>query len=201
MKCQINGGKVETMTAFVFLGSTSDSDCSHKIKRYSYLERQAMTNLNSVLKSRKITLVSKDCTSQNYVFPIIMYGCESWTIKKMEHWITDTSKLWCWTRMDCKEIKQINPKGNHPWIFTGKTGTEPEAPVLWPPDVKSQFFGKDPDAGKDWRQEKKGMTEDEMAGWHYQLNGHEFEQTPADSEGQGSPACCSSRGLNESDMT
>ena len=85
MKCQINGGKVETMTAFVFLGSTSDSDCSHKIKRYSYLERQAMTNLNSVLKSRKITLVSKDCTSQNYVFPIIMYGCESWTIKKMVH--------------------------------------------------------------------------------------------------------------------
>ena len=79
--------------------------------------------------------------------------------------------------LDCKEIKPVNPKGNQSWIFNGKTDAEVEAPILWPPDVKSQLLRKDPDAGKDWRQKEKGMTEDEMAGWHHSLNGHEFEQT------------------------
>ena len=94
--------------------------------------------------------------------------------------------------LDFKEIKLVNPKGNQSWIFIGRTDAEAEAPTLWPPDVKSQLIRKDSDAGKDWEQEEKGATEDEMVGWHHWLNGHEFEQTPGDSEGQGSLACCSS---------
>ena len=100
-----------------------------------------------------------------------------------------------------KEIKTVNPKGNQPWIFIGRTDAEAEAPILWPPDVKNWLTGKDPDAGKDWGREEKGMTEDEMIGWHHWLNGHEFEQTPGDSEGQGSLVCCSPWGCKELDMT
>ena len=97
-----------------------------------------------------------------------------------------------------KEIKPVNPKGNQPWIFTGRTYAE--GPILWPPNVKSWFIGKDPDAGKDGGQEK-GVAEDKMVGWHHWLNGHEFEQTSGDSEGQGSLASCSSRGFRELGMT
>ena len=93
--------------------------------------------------------------------------------------------------LDCKEIKPVNPKGNQPWIFIGRTDAKAEAPILWLPEVKSQLIGKDPDIGKDWRQEEKGAAEDEMVGWHHWLNGHEFEQTQGDGEGQGSLACCS----------
>ena len=100
--------------------------------------------------------------------------------------------------LDSKKIKPVNPKGNQPWIFTGRIDGEAEASILWPPDVKSQFTGKDPDAGKDWGQEEKGTTEDKMVGWHHGLNGHELEQTLGDSEGQGSLACCSSWGCKES---
>ena len=103
--------------------------------------------------------------------------------------------------LDSKEIKPVSPKGNQPWIFIGRTGTEAEAPVLWPPDVKSWLTGKDPDAGKYWRQEEKGITEDEMVGWHHRLNGHEFGQALGDGEGQGSLVCCSPWSLKESDMT
>ena len=99
--------------------------------------------------------------------------------------------------LDIKEIKPVNLKGNQSWIFTRRTDAE----ILWPPDVKRRFIGKDPDAGKDWGQEEKGAIEDEVNGWHHQLNGHEFEQTPGDSEGQGSLAGCSSLGPKESDMT
>ena len=105
------------------------------------------------------------------------------------------------TPLDCKEIKPVNPKGNHCWIFIGKTGAEAEAPVLWPPDEKNWLIWKDPDAGKDWRQEEKGKSEDEMVGWHHWLNGHEFEQAPGDSERQGRLALCSPLGHKESDMT
>ena len=99
--------------------------------------------------------------------------------------------------LDSKEIKPINPKGSQPWIFTGRSDAEAEAPILWPPDAKSWLIGKDPDAGKDWGQEKKGMTEDEMVGWRHWLDGHEFEQTPRDSKGQGSLARCSPWGHKE----
>ena len=103
--------------------------------------------------------------------------------------------------LDSKKIKPINPKGNQPWIFIGRTDVETEAPILWPLDAKNWLIGKDPNAGKDWRQEEKGTTEDEMVGWHHWLNGHEFKHTPRDSEGQGSLFCCSSWSHKVSDMT
>ena len=103
--------------------------------------------------------------------------------------------------LDCKEIKPVNPKGNQPWIFMGRTDAEAEAPILWPPDEKNWLIGEDPDAGKDWGQEEKGTTEDEMVGWHHWFNGHGFEQTLGDGEGQRSLVCCSPWGCKESDMT
>ena len=102
--------------------------------------------------------------------------------------------------LDCKEIKPFNPKGNQPWILIGGTDATAEAPTLWPPDAMSWLIGKAPDAGKDWGQEEKGMTEDKMVGWHYQLNGDKFEQTLGNGEGQGSLACCSPWIRRESDM-
>ena len=102
---------------------------------------------------------------------------------------------------NCKEIKPVHPKGNQSWIFIGKTDPEAETPILWPPDAWNWLIGKDPDAGKDRRQEQKGTTEDEMVGWHHWLNGHEFEQALRVDDGQGSLACCSPWGHKESDMT
>ena len=149
---------------------------SHEIKRCLLLGRKVMTNLDSVFKSRDITLPTKVCLVKAMVFPVVMYGCEIWTIKKAEHRRIDAFKLWCWRRLestlDWREIQSVFPKGNQSWIFIGKTDVEAETPILWPPDLKSWFIWKDPDAGKDWRQEKKGMTEDEMVGWHHRLNGH-----------------------------
>ena len=139
------------------------------------------------------------------VFLVVMYGCESWTIKKAEHWSIDAFELWCWRRLlkvplDRKEIQPVHPKGNQSWIFIGGTDAEAETPILWPPDPKNWLTGKDPDAGKDWRQEEKGITEDKMVGWHHQLNGHKFEQALGD-EGQGSLVCCSPWVCKESDTT
>ena len=162
------------------------------------------TNLDRVLKSRDITLPTKIHLVRAVVFPVVLYGCESWTIKKVEHWKTDVFGLWCWRRgspLDCKEIKPVNPKGNQPWTYIGRTDAEGEAPLLWPPDVKSQLIGKDPDAGKDWRQEEKGTAEDEMVGWHHQFNGHEFEHAPGNDDGQGGLACCSPLGYRKLDVT
>ena len=135
----------------------------------------SMTNYDSIFKSRDITLPTKVCIVKAMVFPVVMYWCESWTVKKAECQRIDAFELWCWKRLsspfDCKEIQPINPKGNQPWIFIERVDTE--APMLWPPDAKSWLIWKDPDAGKDWRQ-KKGVTEDEMVGWHPQLNAYEF---------------------------
>ena len=103
--------------------------------------------------------------------------------------------------LDWKEIKPVNPKGNQSWIFIGRTNAETEAPILWPPDAKRKLIRKDSDAGKDWRREEKGMTENEMVGWHHWLNGHECEQAWGDGDGQGSLVCCSPWGHKESDMT
>ena len=131
----------------------------------------------------------------------------SWTIKKAEFWRIDAFELWCWKRLsweshvDRKEIKSVNTKGNQPWIFTGRTGTGSETPILWPPDSKEWLIRKNPNAGKDWRQEEKGTTEDEMAGWHHRLEGHEFEQAPGDGNGQGGLACCGPWGCKELDTT
>ena len=106
-----------------------------------------------------------------------------------------------WESLGHKKIKPVNPKENQPWIFIGRADAEAETPILWPSDSKSRLIGKDPDAGKDWRQKEKGMTEDKIVGWHHHLNGHESEQTPGDGEGQGSLACCSPWGRKESDRT
>ena len=103
--------------------------------------------------------------------------------------------------LDSEEIQAVHPKGNQYWIYIGRTDAEAEALILWPPDVKSWLTGKDLDTGKDWGQEEKGMTEDEMVGWHHWLNGHEFDQTPGDREGQGGLACCSPWGCKELNTT
>ena len=162
-------GKVETVTDFLFLGSriTMDSDCSHETERCVLLERKATTNLDSILNRRDIILPTKFRLIKSMVFPVVMYGCESFcTIKKAESWKTDTFKLWCWRRLesplDCKETEPVTPKGNQSWIFTGRTDVEAETPILWPPDVKNWLTVKDPDAGKDWRQKEKRAVKDEM---------------------------------------
>ena len=125
-----------------------------------------MTNLDSILKNRHITWLTKVHLVKAMLFPVVMYGCDSWTIKQAESRRMDAFKLWCWRRF--LEVPWIvNPKGNQPWIFTGRIDAEAEAPILWPPDAKSQLTGKDPDAGRGWGQEEKGTTEDKMAGWHH----------------------------------
>ena len=134
-----------------------------------------------------------------------MYGCESWTVKKAERWRIDALELWCWRRLlrvpwtarrsNQSILKEIGPG------FIGGTDIEAETPILWPPDAESWLIWKDPDAGKDWGQEEKGTTEDEMVGWHHRHNGHGFGWTLGVSYGQGGLACCSSWGRNELDTT
>ena len=158
------------------------------------------------IKKQRHYFVDKDLSSQSYGFSsshVWMWKLdykESWALKNWCFWTVVLEKT-LESPLDCKEIKPFHPKGNQSWIFIGRNDAEAEAPILWPPDRKNQFTGKDPYAGKDWRQEEKGMTEDEMVGWHYWLNEHEFEQTPGDGEGQGSLVCCSPWGSKESDMT
>ena len=135
------------------------------------------------------------------------YHVWMWKLDHKENWAL---KNWCfWTvvlektlegHLDCKKIQPVNPKGNQSWIFIGRTDAVAETPILWPPDVKSQFIGKYPDAGKDWRWEENWTTEDETVGWHHQLNGHEFEQARGVGDGQGSLPCCNPWGCKESDM-
>jgi len=120
---------------------TADGDCSHEIKRHLLLGSKVMTNLDSILKSRDITLPTKVCLVKAMVFPVVMYECESWTIKKAEHRRIDAFELWCWRRLerplDCKEIQPVHPKGDQSWVFIGRTDFEAETLILWPPDVKS----------------------------------------------------------------
>ena len=112
------------------------------------------------------------------VFPVVMYGCESWTVKTVECQKIDAFELLCWRRLEslleCKKIQPVHPKGDQSWMFILRTDVEPETLILWPPHVKSGLIGKDPNAQKDWEQEEKGMTEDEVAGWHHRLDGHGF---------------------------
>ena len=160
-----------------------------------------MTNLDSMLKSRDITLPKKVRLVKAMVFPVVMYGCESWTVKKAECWRIDTFELCCWRRLDCKGIQPVHSKGDQSWVFFGRNDAKAETPILWPPHAKSWLIGKDPDAGRDWGQEEKGTTKDEMAGWHHRLDGHEFEWTLGVSDGQGGLVCCNSWGRKESDTT
>ena len=173
---------METVSDFILGGSkiTVDGDCSHEIKRRFLLGRKVMTNLDNILRSRDITLPTKVCLVKAMVFPVVMYGCESWTVKKVEHRRIAAFELWCWRRLlrvflDCKEIQPVHPKGDQLWDFFGRTDAEAETPVLWPSHGKSSLIGKDFDAGRDWGQEEKGMTEDVMAGWHHRLDECESE--------------------------
>ena len=208
---QIDGETMETVTDFIFLGSkiTADGDCSQEIKRHSLLGRKVMTNLDSLLKSRDLTLPTKVCLSKAVVFPVVIYGYESRTIKKTEHWRIDAFDLWCWRRLlrvpwtarrpNQSILKEISPEYSLEGLML---------------KLKFQYFGhlmrrafffpftrKDPDTGKDWGQEEKGMTEDEMVGWHHRLNGHELKQATGAGDGQGSLACYSPWDCKESDIT
>ena len=131
------------MADFIFLGSkiTADGDCSHEIKRCLLLGRKVMTNLDSIFKSRDITLPTKVHLVKTMVFPVVMYGCKSWTVKKAEHRRMDAFELWCWRRLespvDCKEIQPVHSKGDQSWVFFGRNDAEAKTAVLWPPHAKS----------------------------------------------------------------
>ena len=163
-----------------------------------------MTNLDSILKSRDITLSTKVHLVKALFFPVFTYECESWTIKKAECWRIDAFELWCWrilSPLDCKEIQPVHPKGNQSWVFIGRTDAEAENPILWLPDAKNWLIWKYPDAGKDWGQEEKGTPEDEMVGYHHWLNAMslgELWELVMDREAW---RACGSWGRKESDKT
>ena len=174
-------GKLETVTDLIWGGSkiTADGDCSHEIKRPLLLGRKVMTNLDSILKIRDITWSTKVHLVKAMVSPVVMYGCElgykeSWALQNWCFWTVVLEKI-LESPLDCKEIQPVHPKGNQSWIFIRRIDPEAETPILWPSVVKNWLTGKIPNAGKDWRREEKGKTEDEMVGWHHRLNGHEFE--------------------------
>ena len=206
---QIDGETVETVTDFILLGSkiTADGDCSHEIKRCLLLGTKATTNLDSILESKDITLPTKVGLVEAMVFPVVMYGCESWTVKKAECQRIDVFELWCWWRLlrvpwTARKSNQSIPKNISP-------GCSLEGLML---KLKLQYFGclmrrtdsleKTLRLGRisSW-QEEKGTTEDEMAGWHHRLHGHGFGWTPGVGDGQGGLACCDSWGRKESDTT
>ena len=191
---QIDEETVETVSDFIFGAPKSLQIVIAAIKRHLLLGRSVIPNLDSILKSRDITLPTKVCLVNAMVFPVVMYGCEIWTVKKAE-----CQKNWCfWTvvfektlesPLDCKGIQPVCPEGNQPWVFIGRTDVEAETPMFWPPDAKSSLIWKDPGVGKDWTQEEKEMTEDEMVKWHHQLDGLEFKQAQGVDDGQESLAC------------
>ena len=158
---------------FISLGSkiTVVGDCSHEIKRHLLLGRKVMSNLDSIFKSRDITLPTKVCLVKAMVFPEVKYGYESSTVKKAEHRRIDAFELWCWrtllSPLDCKEIQPVHSEGDQPWDFFGRNDAKAETPVPWPPHVKSCLIEKDSDAGREWGQEEKGTAKDKMAGWHH----------------------------------
>ena len=189
-----------------FLGSkiTADGDCSHEIKRCLLLGRKVMTNLDSILKSRDIILSTKVCLVKAMVFPVVMYGCESWTIKKAEHRRIDAFELWCLRSLlrvlDCKEIQPVHPKGDQSWVIIGSSDVEAETPILCPPDAKSWLIWKDPILGKiggrrrrGWQRMRwlDGITDSMDMG----LGG--LRELVMD---KGGLACCSSWGRKESDL-
>ena len=204
---QIDGETVETVADFIFGGSkiTADGDCNHEIKRRLLFGRKVMTNLDSILRSRDITLPAKVRLVKAVVFPVVMYGCESWTLKKAEGRRIDAFEVWCWRRLlsvpwtarrsDQSILKEISPDYSLEGLML---------------KLKLQYFGhlmrrtdsleKTLILGKTWRQEK-GMTEDEMVGWHHWLDGSEFEQPLGVGDGQGSLARCSPWGHKELDTT
>ena len=186
---------------FISLSSkiTADGDCSHEIKRCLLFERKVMTKIDSILKSRDIILPTNVCLVKDMVFPVVMYGCESWTIKKAEHWRTDAFEPCCWRRLlripwtprrsNQSILKEISPEYSLEGLML-KLKLQYTGHLLW----RTDSLEKDSDAGKDWRQEEKGMTEDEMVGWHHQLNGHEFWESSRSWWWTGNPAILKSIG-------
>ena len=171
---------VETVADFILEGSkiTADGDCSHEIKRHWLLWKKVMTNLDRDIKKQRYYFANKGPSSQGYGFSSSHVWM--WQLEYKESW---APKNWCfWTvvlektlenPLDCKKIQPVHPKGDQSWVFIGRTDVEAETSILWPLDAKNWLICKDPDAGKDWGQEKKGMTEDEMVRWHHWLDGHE----------------------------
>ena len=184
----------------IFLGSkiTANGDCSHEIKRCLLLGRKFMTNLDSILKSRDITLPTKVCLVKAMVFPVVRYGCESWPIKKAECWRIDSFELWCCRRL--LRVPWTARRPNQSILKEISLGCSLEGLML---KLKLQYFGhqmqradsfEKTDAGKNWGQEETGMTEDEMTDWHHGHNGHGFGWSPGVGDGQGCLACCGSWG-------
>ena len=169
----------------IFWGSriTAEGECSHEIRRHLLLGRKAMTKLDSMLKSRDITLPAKVLLPKAMIFPVVMYVCECWAIKKAKDQRIKAFALWFWRRLlrvpwairrsNLSILKEI--QSCQSLIFIGRTDAEAENTTLWPSYVKNRLTGKDPDAGKDWMQEEKGITEDEMVGCYHQRDGHEFK--------------------------
>ena len=186
---------MQTVRDFIYLGSKiiADGKCSHEIKRRTH---KSYDKPRQCIKKQRHYFADKGPYSQSYGFSSSHVW--KWDLDYEESWAL---KNWCfWTvvlektlksPLNCKEIQPVHPKGKQSWIFIGRTDAEVEALILWPPDVKNWFIGKDPDVGKHWRQEEKGMTEDEVVGWHRWVYGNEFEKTLGDSDGWGSLACCS----------
>ena len=183
---------------------TVDGDCSHEIKRHLLLGRKDDQPREHIKKQRHY-FVNKGLSSQGYGFS--SNHIWMWELDYKENWV---QKNWCfWTMvlektlespLHCKEIQPVHSE-DQSWVFIGRTDARAETPILWPPSVKNWLIGKDPDAGKDWRWEEKGTTEDEMVEWHHRLNGHEFEWTPGVGDRQGGLACCSPRGRKVLDTT
>ena len=203
----IEGEKVEAEIDFLFLGSKTieDGDYSHEIRRCLLFGRKAMTNLDKCIKWQRHHFANKGPYSQSYGFS--RSHVQMWVLDHKEGWVLNNWYSWSVvlektleSPLACKEIQAVSPKGNQPWIFIGRTDAEAEAPVLWPPDVKSWLLGKDPDAGKDWGQVEKETTEDEMVGWHHWFNRHEFEQILSGSRDRGG-WCASAHGVEKTRLS
>ena len=205
---QIGSKTMKTMTDFIILGFkiTDDGDCSHEIKRHMLLVRKTIDKLRHHIKKQRHYLTDKGLSNQSYglssshVWMWELDHKESWAPKNWRFW-TVVLKKTSERLLNSKDIKPVNPEENHSWILIGRTDAEAETPILRPSDVKSWLIGKDPDAEKEWRQEQKGSTADEMVGWHHRLDGHECEQLLVAGDEQGSLACCSPWGHKESDTT
>ena len=205
---EIDGETVETVSDFIFWGSkiTADGDCSHEIKRHLLLGRKVMTNLDSILKNRDITLPTKVRLVKAMVFPVVMYGCESSTVKKAEHRRIDAFELWCWRRL--LRVPGTARRSNQSMLKEISPGCSLDGLML---KLKLQYFGhliqransleKTLMLGEIEGRRRKGMTEDEMAGWHHRLEGHGFGWTPGVGVRQGGLACCGSWGCKELDTT
>ena len=187
---------------FSFFSNRSEQQLKANIVLYCY--DQSYDQPRQHIKKQRHYSVNKGLSSQGYGFS----SCHVWMLDYKESWAQNN---WCfWTvvlektlesPLDCKEIQQVNPKGNQSWIFIWRTNTEAETPIRWPPDAESWLIWKDPEAGKDWGLKEKETTENEMVRWHHQRNGHEFGRTPGVGDGQGSLACCGSWGRKESNTT